>query len=329
MILNNLQDLNFGLGALPLITNDKTRSISAENKDGKPGSGGKSKGGRKGSAYINVPPGETAVLAKIDGPGIIQHIWLTFPAKIGNESGISQKILIKMYWDTGTTPSVIAPIGDFFGMGFGERKMYYSLPMCICPTGGHNCYFPMPFSTGARIEIENLAQSELRGFYYQITYALIHELPVNLGRFHAQYRSENPTEKLRDYTIADGIKGKGQYVGTALSVKTLDDNWWGEGEIKFYIDDDKEYPSICGTGTEDYFGGAWNFGAEFFSPFLGLPFSAGGETKDGRHSMYRWHILDPIRFEKNLKVTIQQIGWNNGLYERSDEVSSVAYWYHI
>jgi hypothetical protein len=187
----------------------------------------------------------------------------------------------------------------------------------------------MPFERSARIDVENQSSAVLSGFYYQIDYSIVDKLPNNLGRFHAQWRRENPTRLKKDYTIIDGIRGMGHYVGTVLSVTALEDGWWGEGEIKFYIDDDDKYPTICGTGTEDYFGGAWNFGGgtEFYSPFLGLPFSVGGETKGSKHSMYRWHILDPIYFEKRLKVTIQQIGWKNGYYERSDDVSSVAYWY--
>lgn len=327
---DKLFDLNFGLGALPIITDAKSRSISPENMEGRPGSGGKAKGGRKGSAFINIASKKKAIIAEIDGTGVIHHIWLTFPSKIGDELFLSRKLLIRMYWDREDEPSVEAPIGDFFGMGHGVRKTYYSLPMSICPQGGHNCYFPMPFETGARIEIENLSPIEITGFYYQIDYSLTNKLPKNLGRFHAQWRCESPTVKLRDYVIVDGIQGRGHYVGTVLSITTLEDNWWGEGEIKFYIDDDKEYPTICGTGTEDYFGGAWGFGEEFYSPFLGLPYSVGGEKTGGQHSMYRWHILDPIRFQKRLRVTIQQIGWKSGgLYERSDNVSSVAYWYQI
>ncbi len=324
---NKLLNFNLGLGTLPLLAEGKSRSISAENKEGKPGCGGQAGNGRKGSAFISLPAGSKATLANINGAGIIQHIWLTFPQRLDNELFLSRKIWLRMYWDNEKKPSVEAPIGDFFGMGHGERKMYYSLPMSICPTGGHNCYFPMPFASRAVIEIENRSAKEVKGFYYQIDFLRVKKLPKNAGRFHAQWRQEKPTQKLRDYVIADNIAGQGHYVGTVLSVNTLEKNWWGEGEIKFYIDDDKEYPTICGTGTEDYFGGAWNFGQEFCAPFSGLSFSAGGERKSSRHSMYRWHILDPIRFKKGLRVTIQQIGWDKGLYERSDEVSSVAYWY--
>lgn len=324
---NKLLNFNLGLGTLPLLTEGKSRSISAENKNGKPGCGGQAKGGRKGSAFINIPAGGKAILADISGTGIIQHIWCTFPQRQNNEPFLSRKIWVRMYWDKEKKPAVEAPIGDFFGMGHGERKMYYSLPMSICPTGGHNCYFPMPFEIKAVIEIENKSANEVKGFYYQIDFLRVKKLPKNTGRFHAQWHQENPTRKLKDFTIAEAIKGPGHYIGTVLSVTASEKNWWGEGEIKFYIDNDREYPTICGTGTEDYFSGAWNFGREFCAPFSGLPFSVGGERKGSRHSMYRWHIPDPIHFKKCLKVTIQQMGWDQGLYERSDEVSSVAYWY--
>ncbi len=220
------------------------------------------------------------------------------------------------------------------------------MPIAVNPTGGMNCYFPMPFRKSAKITIENEHAADIGGFFYQFNYTLVDELPEEAGYFHAQWRRENITSAAKDFTIIDHVKGKGHYVGTYLAWAALERYWWGEGEIKFYMDGDEEWPTICGTGTEDYFGGAWCFYEKrngkivevpHNTPYLGYPYYSKtdttrsdifGEDSVPMHGLYRWHLMDPIRFENELRVTIQQMGHNSrALFERTDDVSSVAYWY--
>jgi hypothetical protein len=205
----------------------------------------------------------------------------------------------------------------------------------------------MPFRKGAKITVENQHAVDIPGFFYTINYTLVDQLPEEAGYFHAQWRRENITNEAVDFTILDGVKGRGQYVGTYMAWAALERYWWGEGEIKFYIDGDIQWPTICGTGTEDYFGGAWCFYEKnekgipeeriYNTPFLGYPFNSKiettrsdifGEDSVPMHGLYRFHLMDPIRFEEELRVSIQQIGHNSReLFERTDDVSSVAYWY--
>ena len=240
-----------------------------------------------------------------------------------------------------------SPLGDFFCCGFGESYLVNSLPIAVNPQRGFNCYFPMPFRKSAKITIENQNDEIVPGFFYQIDYCEYDELPENTAYFHAQWRRQRLTEKAKDYVILDNVHGSGKYVGTYLALTTLERYWYGEGEVKIYLDGDEEYPTICGTGTEDYFGGAWSFAHQedgrtveqtFCTPFLGYPYYSNRDTAihNNYHnddmmpqrSFYRWHIMDPILFEKDIKVTIQQIGvYHGGLFERQDDVASVAYWY--
>ena len=205
----------------------------------------------------------------------------------------------------------------------------------------------MPFKKKAKITLENQHANKIPAFFYQVDYCLYDELPDDITYFHAQWRRERLTEKQKDYTILDGVKGKGHYVGTYIALTTLERYWWGEGEMKFYIDGDDEYPTICGTGTEDYFGGSWSFAKQvdgktveqnYNTPYLGYPYySAHDELIHNFYhnddcppmrGFYRWHIQDPICFDEDLRVTIQQIGVGyRGLFERQDDVASVAYWY--
>jgi len=224
---------------------------------------------------------------------------------------------------------VEVPLGDFFACGHGVRTHVNSLPAAVNPVGGFNCYWPMPFVRSARITIENQGPEEVPGFFYQITYALT-EVPAQAGRFHAQYRRSQTTRQDPQHLILDGVRGQGHYVGTYLAWTQMSNGWWGEGEIKFYIDGDTEHPTICGTGTEDYFGGAWGFGGQTYSTaFLGYPLKAAEAGEVPRHGLYRWHVMDPVRFQKDLKVTIQALGWwPGGKYEPlTDDIASVAYWY--
>lgn len=338
-----MNGLNFGLGAIPLITNAKSRSISAENPDGAVGGGAKMPNhlgvGWKGRPCIDLDSGSTTVLADIKGPGIIHHIWITHTTvteEMDKEAGYKRRretvyrdLVLKMYWDDEKEPSVEVPTGDFFCNGHGVRCNVVSIPINVNPSGGFNSYWQMPFKKRAKIVVENQHAARVGGFFYQISYSLT-DIPENTGRFHAQWRREDGTEYLKEYTLLDGIKGAGQYVGTYMAWTQLTDGWWGEGEIKFYIDGDKKFPTICGTGTEDYFGGAWGFGDEKFnSPFLGYPYFLREQGKLVKHGLYRWHIMDPIRFSKDLKVTMQALGWTKDgkLLPLRDDISSVAYWY--
>ena len=327
------EGLNFGLGSIPLLSDAQTRSISAENPKGEKGGGAKAVPDERSAASmlgkgwkirpcITLPPGETTTLAEIDGPGVIQHIWITVDPKAYRDT------ILRFYWDDEETPSVEVPLGDFFCNGHGMRYNVNSLPICVNPSGGFNSYWPMPFKKSAKVTVENQRWEPIGGFFYQITYALT-QIPENTGYFHAQWRRSMTRRDCPEHVILDGVRGQGHYVGTFLAWTQLSDGWWGEGEIKFYIDGDTEHPTICGTGTEDYFGGAWGFGDTFSTPFLGYPLWQRDPTRVPKHGLYRWHIMDPIRFQSDLKVTIQALGWwPNGKFQPlTDDIASVGYWY--
>lgn len=334
-----------------VIPHIKSRSINPENPTGEPGGGGKEASalgvGRKGRGCIDLQQGSEVVLAQMKGPGIVEHIWLTVTDRTKSGDFVLRDLVLKMYWDDEETPSVEVPVGDFFCNGFGRRCIVNSYPIVVNPTGGMNSYFRMPFKKSARITISNQHAETIKDFFYQISYALVEELPEDTGYFHAQWRREASTQKTCDYVLLDNVHGYGKYIGTYLGIAALERYWYGEGEMKFYIDDDEEWPTICGTGTEDYFGGAWAFNANvngeikeqnYNTLFLGYPFYSRhddtfpepvfGNDAVPMHGFYRWHFPDPIVFNKKLKVSIQQIGLrNHGLWERSDDVCSVAYWY--
>jgi hypothetical protein len=339
--------LGLHLGNLPLLSHAQTRSISAENPTGAKGQGSMATEGAgavaarelgrgwKISPCITLPGCSTVTLADIAGPGAIQHIWLTV------HPSAWRRIVWRIYWDDEPTPSVETPLGDFFCMGWCERANIASLPIAVNPAGGFNSYWEMPFRRHARITVENLAPDEIRGFYYQITYTLT-DVPDEVGYFHAQWRRNNPLPYMQVHTIVDGIRGQGHYVGTYIAWGVHNNGWWGEGEVKFYIDGDGEFPTICGTGTEDYFGGAWDFEQPqgqyciFSAPFSGLPQVIkpdGLYRSQQRFGMYRWHIMDPIRFQHDLRVTIQALGWRSPLGGQprylplQDDIASTAFWY--
>ena len=334
-------------GGLSRLSQAETRSISAENRTGERGVGGKATEGTgamaarelgqgwKVSPSIDIGGNERVLLADIDGPGMIQHIWLTVhPTKW-------RSIVFRVFWDDEEHPSIETPLGDFFCSGWCERCNVNSLPIAVNPAGGFNSYWEMPFRTHARIEIENLSPDPIRGFYYQITYAL-GPIPEDSAYLHARWRRSNPLPYQEVHTLLDGVVGQGHYVGTYLAWGVNNSGWWGEGEIKFFLDGDVEWPTICGTGTEDYFGGAWNFEhpqgeyGVYSTPFLGLPQVIkpdGLYRSQQRFGMYRWHIPDPIRFRESLQVTIQALGWRSMLEEKrrylplQDDIASTAFWY--
>ncbi len=332
--MDGLYRLNLGLGGLPLLSEAETRSISAENPTGEKGNGAQAipdansaasmlGQGWKVRPCITLEPGSTTVLADVEGPGIVQHIWITVDPKAYRDT------ILRFYWDDEKVPSIEVPLGDFFCNGHNLRYNVNSLPVAVNPSGGFNSYWPMPFRKHAHITIENQHPEAIHGFFYQITYALT-SIPDQAAYFHAQWRRSMTTRAYPEHVIVDAIKGKGHYVGTFLAWTQLSNGWWGEGEIKFYMDGDGAFPTICGTGTEDYFCGAWGFGGEPYStPFLGYPLYHKPEGEVPRHGLYRWHILDPIRFKEDLKVTIQALGWwpNRKFEPLTDDIASVAYWY--
>lgn len=334
--------LGVHLGNLSRLSNARSRSITAENPTGEKGKGAMSTDGPaanaardlgrgwKVSPYIKIGANQTATIAEINESGAIQHIWMT-------PTGNWRFAVIRMYWDGETSPSVEAPLGDFFCMGWGKFAPLSSLAVCVNPGSGFNSYWEMPFRKSARITIENLADEPMI-LFYQVDYTLT-DVPADRAYFHAQYRRVNPVKEKDVYTILDGVKGRGHYVGTYLAWGVNSNGWWGEGEVKFYLDGDGEFPTICGTGTEDYFGGSYNFEnqvtkqyQEFNTPYAGMHQVLrpnGLYQSQQRFGLYRWHIPDPIRFEKDLRVTVQVLGWAsaNKYYPRHDDIASVAFWY--
>ncbi|HAL81370.1 MAG TPA: hypothetical protein DCO83_03345 [Mucilaginibacter sp.] len=341
--------LGVNLGNLYRLSDAKTRSISPENFNGEKGKGGMATTGTgsgparelgqtwKVSPSVIIKKHTTYTVAEIDGSGAIQHIWMT-------PTGNWRYSILRFYWDDETTPSIEVPVGDFFCMGWGKFAAVQSLAVVVNPGSGFNCYWPMPFRKKCRITMENIDNADMV-LYYQVDYTLT-DVPKDAGYFHAQFRRVNPLPFKKDYVLGDSIKGKGQYVGTYLAYGSNKNGWWGEGEIKFFMDGDTQFPTINGTGTEDYFNGAYDFDSmhkkpdgtevseytEFCSPYSGLPQVIRGDGHYGiaqRFGLYRWHIADPIRFEKDLKVTLQDLGWHNdGRYmPLQDDIASVVFWY--
>lgn len=339
--------IGVNVGNLFRLSEAKSRSISPENFTGEKGKAGMSTDGParnaardlgrgwKVSPYVHVKAKSTFTMAEIEGPGVIQHIWLT-PAPLDR----TRWLILRFYWDDEVEPSVEVPLGDFFACGWARYAQVNSLAVCVNPGSAFNCYWTMPFRKKAKVSIENIDDQQMT-VYYQIDYALT-QIPDDSAYFHAQFRREDPLKTKGLYTILDGVQGRGQYVGTYLAWETHSTGWWGEGEIKFFLDGDKEFPTICGTGTEDYFCGSYNFDTtspegkrrytEFSTPYSGLPQVIrpdGLYDSQTRFGLYRWHIPDPIRFESDLKVTIQALGWmKDGRYQQlQEDIASVAYWY--
>jgi hypothetical protein len=339
---SSFDGLNMGLGNLSRLTKAVTRSISPENFTGEKGKAGMATEGTganasrdlgqgwKVSPSVSIKSKQIFTLAEIQGPGSIQHIWMT-------PTGNWRFSIIRFYWDGEKEPSVEVPVGDFFASGWGSFAQISSLPICVNPGSAFNCYWEMPFKKSCKITFENIDDKDMT-LYYQITYSLT-DVPDDAAYFHAQFRRKNPLLYKEDYTILDDVKGWGQYVGTYLAWGVNNNGWWGEGEIKFFMDGDKKFPTICGTGTEDYFCGSYNFEnqkthqyQEFSTPYTGLSQVIrpdGLYSSQQRFGLYRWHIMDPIRFEKDLKVTIQALGWRSGgrYLPLKDDISSVAFWY--
>lgn len=359
--------LGMGQGNLSRLSYARTRSISAENPTGEKGRGAMATEGTgascarelgqgwKVSPSVEIAAHSTFTLADIEGPGAIQHLWMTtFPSNW-------RKLVLRAYWDEEAQPSIECPYGDFFANGWCEPCNVNSQPIAANPSGGMNSYWEMPFRQHARLTLENLSDDPII-LYYQITYTLT-EVPSDGGYFHARWRRSAPVAYQDVHVLLDDVEGIGHYVGTYLAWQSNSSGWWGEGEMKFYLDGDTDFPTICGTGTEDYFGGAWCFlqqradrprifdGSTFTStflegkvdptiseygvystPFLGMPQVIkpdGLYRSQQRFGLYRWHIMDPIRFTQNLRVTIQALGWRSGgrYLPLQDDIASTAFWY--
>ncbi len=324
--------------------NAKSRSVSPENFTGEKGKGGMATEGSgascarelgqgwKVSPSVRIPAGTTFTMADIQGSGIINHIWLTYSRT--DDINVHRMMILRMYWDGCDEPAVECPVGDFFASAQSEYFHISSDLVAVNPRSGFNSYFKMPYKSGYRITMENTFTEDLM-LYYQIDYTECEHTDEVLY-FHSQFRRTNPIKYMENFTILDNIEGHGTYIGTSMVWGVNNNGWWGEGEIKFYLDGDKEFPTICGTGTEDYFCGSYNFDVHgkyesFSSLYSGLFVwgTDGTYRANRRFTMYRWHTPDPIFFDENIKVTIQALGWRmNGRYlPLQDDLSAVAYFY--
>jgi hypothetical protein len=331
----------FGPAGLALLDDAETRSVSAENITGEKGKGGMDDprltldnramnarsaddlgAGWKVKPFLFVGAGETVTLMDVEGPGVIQHIWMV--------DGLSRQHVIRFYWDNEPNPSIEAPVPDFFAVGHEMFAPVNSDVVVVNPLNALNCFWPMPFRKHARVTLTNEGRDNLDLLAYQITFALT-KVSGQMGYLHAQWRKGNTREQ-NPYVILDGVQGKGRYVGTFLAWTQLTDNiWFGEGEVKFFIDGDKDFPTYCGTGTEDYFLGSYGFKHSFSGLYSGTVLSDQcTDSLPNYWSLYRWHTRDPIAFHKDLKVTIQSLGWwrSGGKYRKlEDDIASVAFWY--
>jgi hypothetical protein len=319
----------------------QTWSISPENPDGGKAGGARATTGTgagaardlgtgwKVSPSVDIQPHQTYELANISGPGKITHIWLT------THRDRWRSLVLRSSYDDAAEPAVEVPIGDFFASGWGRFAQVSSAMVAVNPHGGLNSYWPMPFQSGVRLTVENLTD-QVATVYYQVTYETGGDVSDS-GYLHAQFRRSNPLALGSTHPILTGITGRGHYVGTYLAWGVNSPGWWGEGEVKFYLDGD-ESPTIAGTGTEDYFGGAWNFDVpgrgyvEYSTPYLGMPQVIrpdGLYDSQQRFGLYRWHVPDPIHFGSDLRVDIQALGWQSGgRYRlRGDDIASTAWFY--
>ena len=289
---------------------------------------------------VPVEPGQSATVLEVQGAGVVTHLWFTISS---SDPMHLKNLVLRAWWDGEATPSVEVPIGDFFGLGLGEYFTYQSELTAVASIKALNAYFQMPFAHAARITVTNEGTVPTDSLYFAIDYVTFPALPSDVGRFHAQYRQAAPCKGWSDdwrknwdppvgdkknldgagnYVFLDAV-GKGHFVGVTHSVEQNQDGWFGEGDDMIFIDGDP-LPTINGTGTEDYYNGAWDFGGQPFGyQHNGAPYIVDAERLGGRYCLYRWHIESPITFEKSIKVTIEHGHANH----RSDNFYSVAYWY--
>ena len=334
------------LRSLARLSGAQSRSISPENFDGAKGGGARATEGTGAASAAQLGPGwkispsvhigghSTFELGTIDGPALITHIWLT------THPSNWRSLILRAYWDGADEPAIEIPVGDFFGQGWCEFAQLSSLPVAANPHGGFNSYWPMPVPRRARLTLENRAP-QTATVYYQISYEIDVDINTELagyGYLHCQFHRSNPLAAGSVHPILDRVHGTGKYVGTYLAWGVNRPGWWGEGEVKFYLDGDDEFPTICGTGTEDYFGGAWNFDVPgqgyttYSTPFLGLHqviCPDGLYRSQQRFGMYRWHLLDPIHFHADLRVDIQALGLTSRhrYQPLHDDIASTAVFY--
>lgn len=329
-----------GLDTLPLLGKEKTRSVSAENPTGEKGKGGMAipdpsepkppAAGRaaddlgqgwKVRPFLRVNAGETATLMDVEGPGVIQHIWLV-------DASLNRSHVLRFYWDNEETPSIEVPVCDFFAVGHDKVAPVNSAVVVVNLRNAFNCYWPMPFRSHVKVTFANEDTNDIELLAYQITYAE-KEVPENAAYLHAQWRRAR-TDVVNPYVILDGVQGKGRYVGTFLAWTQLEKGWFGEGEVKFFLDGDQEFPTICGTGTEDYFCGSFGFEEPYTTPYVGTVLPAkDSDEPPTLWSLYRWHIMDPVCFDQDIKVTIQALGWgpDRKYKKNTDDIASTAFWY--
>ena len=298
-----------------------SRSISFENPTGAKGQGGKAESkigvGRKGLPAKTIKPGETVQLCDIEGAGTINHIWMTT-----NRDPLNlRSIVLRGYWEGQAHPSIECPVGDFMGFAHGKVMPYMSAVHSVGASAGMNIWLPMPFTQRAKFTLTNEGTKDIP-LFYQIDYTIGARHATDVGRLHVLFRRENPTTLKQDFTLLPKRTGKGRFIGSIMGIRSLDkEHWWGEGEIKVYLDGDTEFPTICGTGSEDYIGLSWGTQQ---TPFF---YNGCSLDQNGFISMYRWHLPDPVYWQQECRVTIQQIGWKDGLYERQDDWSCSTFWY--
>ncbi len=298
-----------------------SRSICFENPTGAPGEGGKAASrlgvGRKGAPSISLKAGQEVQLCDIEGPGTIRHIWMTTRRDALN----LRSLVIRAWWDKQGHPSIECPISDFMGFAHGKVKPYFSAVHSLGKNASMNIWLPMPFASRAKITLTNDGEKDVP-LYYQIDYTIADKHPDDIGRLHVLFRRENPTTMKKDFVMLPQRKNKGRFMGAIIGVRNLTPGqWWGEGEIKIYMDGDTDFPTICGTGSEDYV--CLSYGMQQ-TPYL---YNGCSLNENNFVSMYRWHLPDPISWRKECRITIQQIAWKDGLAETQDDWSCATFWY--
>lgn len=298
-----------------------SRSISFENPTGAPGQGGQAAShlgvGRKGKPSINLKAGQTVQLCDIQGSGTLRHIWITTRSEPVN----LRALVIRAWWDGQDHPSVECPLGDFMGFAHGHVVGYHSAVHALGTSAGMNIFLPMPFTQRAHLTISNEGPKDMP-LFYQIDYTLADRHPQDVGRLHVLFRRENPTTLKQDFELLPLRTGKGRFIGSVIGIRNLHpDQWWGEGEVKVYMDGDSDFPTLCGTGSEDYVGLSWGIQQ---TPYL---YNGCSLNKKNFVSMYRWHLPDPVAWREDCRVTIQQIAWKQGLAETQDDWSAATFWY--
>jgi hypothetical protein len=360
------QEAGASLSELPIGV--ESRWASPENPAGAKGAAARANAGRKGSPTIALAAGRSVVLAEAHGTsGTVRRMWMTIYDATSARSGrlccgarLLRSLRLDIYWDGARTPAVSAPLGDFFGLGLAEMVPFESALFASPEGRSLVSHVPMPFRSGMRIVLTNEGTTDLPSIYYDVDYTVGDVQPPTMGYFHAHWRRERPTQSRRDYEILPRVAGRGRFLGATIGVVAdtahYQGTWWGEGEVKVYLDGDDSLPTLSGTGTEDYIGTAWGEG-KFVNRFTGAPVS---DAAAGRFAFYRYNVLDPIYFHREARVTIQQIGYlgapereamraalrrsgrrlvragagdepldpeRGGLFERADDWSSCAYFY--